>query len=168
LIVTWTDYPGYGDHIDRSVEIPIYAWVTAAPELQNFCKASTLGHHALILRLEQLLGLPPNSGRKRFVELWVNHEDLFRPSPDPEITDHEAELEFPASSRFIKVADEHIRWFNDWKSKAYTGQGYPWTRLGYTYDWGNPDSEVGLSEFVIRKGAIVVIQSVSDLNKYCR
>jgi hypothetical protein len=69
LIVTWTDYPGYGDHIDRSVEIPIYAWVTAAPELQNFCKASTLGHHALILRLEQLLGLPPNSGRKRFVEL---------------------------------------------------------------------------------------------------
>ncbi len=28
--------------------------------------------------------------------------------------------------------------------------GYPWTRLGYTYDWGNPRNPVGLSEFVLR------------------
>ena len=27
---------------------------------------------------------------------------------------------------------------------------YPWTRLGYTYDWGNPRNLVGLSEFVLR------------------
>jgi hypothetical protein len=26
----------------------------------------------------------------------------------------------------------------------------PWTRLGYTYDWGNRDNHVGLSEFIIR------------------
>jgi hypothetical protein len=28
--------------------------------------------------------------------------------------------------------------------------GYPWTRLGYSYDWGNPKNPVGLSEFVLR------------------
>jgi hypothetical protein len=26
---------------------------------------------------------------------------------------------------------------------------YPWTSLGYTYDWGNPFTHVGLSEFVV-------------------
>lgn len=26
----------------------------------------------------------------------------------------------------------------------------PWTRLGYTYDWGNSNSHVGASEFMIK------------------
>ncbi|MCX5839251.1 MAG: hypothetical protein NTW71_12160 [Deltaproteobacteria bacterium] len=26
---------------------------------------------------------------------------------------------------------------------------YPWPRFGYTYDWGNPEKSIGLSEFVI-------------------
>ncbi len=46
-------------------------------------------------------------------------------------------------------------------------QAYPWTQQGYTYDWGNPKSEVGISEFVIRKGSTVVIKSVSTLDQYC-
>jgi len=28
--------------------------------------------------------------------------------------------------------------------------GTPWTRLGYTYDWGKIESHVGLSEFILR------------------
>ncbi|CAB1082087.1 hypothetical protein D1AOALGA4SA_9725 [Olavius algarvensis Delta 1 endosymbiont] len=40
--------------------------------------------------------------------------------------------------------------------------------MGYIYDWGDPDSEVGLSEFVIRQGASVVLRSVADINQYCR
>jgi hypothetical protein len=51
---------------------------------------------------------------------------------------------------------------------SHEKQVYPWTQLGYTYDWGNPESEVGLSEFVIRKGSTVVIKSVSNLDEYCR
>ena len=45
------------------------------------------------MRLEKLLGLPPNSGKTKFVEIWVRPQDLFRPSPDPEITDCVAELD---------------------------------------------------------------------------
>ena len=44
---------------------------------------------------------------------------------------------------------------------------YPWTRLGYAYDWGNPQSEVGLSEFVIKKGALVQIHAVTFIDDYC-
>jgi hypothetical protein len=36
------------------------------------------------------------------------------------------------------------------KKYIYTvARPYPWTSLGYTYDWGNPDNHVGLSEFVV-------------------
>lgn len=45
---------------------------------------------------------------------------------------------------------------------------YPWTRLGYTYDWGNPRADMGLSEFVIKKGAEIAINSVYTTEDYCR
>jgi len=121
----------------------------------------------LTLRLEQLLGLPPNYGNNRFVELWIDLNDLFRPSPDPGISDREAELDFPVSNRYVTISAEHIRWFTNKKNTSYGPNGYPWTRLGYTYDWGNPESEVGLSEFVIRKGAVVPIEGVYTIEVYC-
>lgn len=49
-----------------------------------------------------------------------------------------------------------------------TGPPYPWTRLGYTYDWGNAKSRVGLSEFVIRKGARLTVHSVSTTEGYAQ
>jgi hypothetical protein len=39
------------------------------------------------------------------------------------------------------------------------------TGFGYTYDWGNPNTDIGASEFVIKAGATVTIhenQSTSD------
>lgn len=168
LVVTWTNYEGYKEQIGKPAENPIFCWVTVAPELQTFCQNCKFGPEALSLSLKQLLGLPPEGEKSLFVEMWVDPQDLFRPSPDPEITDHEAELNFPESGQFIKIADKHIQWFLDMKDKSCSENGYPWTRLGYTYDWGNPQSEVGLSEFVIQKGATVLIKSVSTLDEYCR
>ena len=77
-------------------------------------------------------------------------------------------LDFPASERFVTVNPEHVRWLVEQKNTSYGENGYPWTRLGYTYDWGNPKSEMGLSEFVIRKGATVEIRSSSSMDDYCR
>lgn len=99
--------------------------------------------------------------------MWVDPADLFRPSPDPEITDHESELEFPGSEKFLKVSQVHKEWFIEMKSQSYTENPYPWTRLGYTYDWGNSNSEVGLSEFVIKEGATVQIHTVTSSADYC-
>jgi hypothetical protein len=167
-VVTWTDYPGYDDQIGQTIEIQRCAWVTVSPQLQIFCRASNLKPADLTLRMEQLLGLPPNDGKDRFVEFWADPQDLFRPSPDPGISDHEAELDFPVSARFVRVSDAHVQWFEKNKSGSYGANGYPWTRLGYTYDWGNPKSEVGLSEFVIRKGAAVSIQALYTIEVFCR
>jgi len=162
LVVTWTSWDGYHSKAGESITCTRDIWVTAVPDVRDFCVESSLSGDELTLRLEQLLGLPPNSGKGWFVEIWADVDDLFRPSPDPDITDHEAELDFPKN-----VNEEHILWFNELKDKSYGENGYPWTRLGYTYDWGNPEREIGLSEFTLTSGAVIEVHSVSNTSDYC-
>ena len=138
-------------------------WVTMAPQLQEFCRALGLADAALDLRLEQLMGLPPNNGKNRLVQLWIPTDGLFRPSPDAETDDSVAALVFPDGA-----APDHVAWIENLEANSYGEKGYPWTRLGYTYDWA-PDakSEVGLSEFVARKGTKAVVDSVVPQAQYC-
>jgi hypothetical protein len=164
-VVTWTNYDGYDDKIGQSVKVSREIWVTTVPELQNFCREQT-GDRTL--RMEQLLGLPPNTGKTRLVEMWVRPDDLFRPSADSEISDREAETAFRIPNDFVKVSDDYVSWFNALKMTSYGPDGYPWTRLGYTYDWGKTGDHVGLSEFVILKGSVVEIHSVSTESQYCQ
>lgn len=45
--------------------------------------------------------------------------------------------------------------------------GYPWTRLGYTYDWGSRSSnKYGLSEFVIMPGSKVEVRFTKNIKSY--
>ena len=134
-------------------------WVTAAPELRQFFQNDPAGPS--MGRLEQLLGLPPDGGYTRIVEFWVDPANLFRPSADPEITDTVAELSLPAGYR-SDVAKSYRDWFSaTWKSRFETSTPYPWTQLGYTYDWGSGD-HMGLSEFVIQRSAVVGVVGVWD------
>jgi hypothetical protein len=173
LVATWTSFTGYDNQIGQSITTNRQTWVTVAPELQNFCKEKLKdvpNQSDRILRLEQLLGLPPQNGKTRFVELWVNPDNLFRPSADSEVTDRNAFGEFtqiPVSpDTSIKLS--HLQWFENLKSQSYNATGgYPWTRMGYTYVWGNPNNEVGLSEFVINTGAAIEVKSVQTTDKYC-
>ena len=136
-------------------------WVTIVPELRDFCQNPDPNQTDLRLRLHQLLGLPPGGNLRSLVELWVNPQDLFRPSIDPEISDHESEILPPQSSRFLTIDPGYITWFNDWFKKNYSSDPpFPWTLLGYTYDWGNPVSDIGLSEFVINTGATVGVGQI--------
>ena len=147
LVVTWTDYNGYDDKIGQSLNLSREIWVTTAPEVKNFCK--TLQENR-VLRLEQLLGLPPKAGKTKFVEMW----------------DSEAETEFRTSNKFVKVSDDYVKWYNELKMKSYGNNGYPWTRLGYTYDWGDKRRHIGLSEFVIMPRATVEINAISSTMEY--
>jgi len=159
-----------------------YGWdtyVTLAPELKNFFKYQAMTP----LRIAQLLGLPPSDAANKVcvLEMWVNPGDLFRPSPDPEITDQEAEISFPGAtygSRFRSLSATQLvyadmpcdpaqcsscnlarnecgfttyeNYINNRKRYIYTvARPYPWTSLGYTYDWGSGDNHIGLSEFVL-------------------
>ena len=163
LVVTWTDYNGYDDKIAKPVTLSREIWVTTVPEVKNFCRRL---RENVSLRLEQLLGLPPKAGKTKFVEMWVRPNDLFRPSADPEITDSEAEIEFRTPNAFVKVSDNYRAWYTELKRRSYGENGYPWTRLGYTYDWGDSHNHIGMSEFVIMPGATVEINSISSTTEY--
>lgn len=156
---------------------PVDLWITVVPELKNFCTGYNADEENLVFRLEQLLGLPPSHKKsKNIVEFWVSSKDLFRPTPDPEITDHEAELDFPQSNSFLVVSKQYKNWFNN-RLNEFNSQlkemnpdkiPYPWTRLGYTYDWGESENHIGLSEFVVKKGADIEIDSTSPAIDYCQ
>ena len=168
LVVTWgsaTALSGApGDTVTASDDV----WITVAPQVQNACRTMGRTGAALDLRLSQLLGLPPDSGYDRFYSLWVDPADLFRPCPDPEISDRECERSLPASERFLTVAPSHQRWFQALRQSTYGPDGYPWTRLGYTYDWHPATDAFGLSEFVVRPGATVEIEAITPVAAYCQ
>ncbi len=152
-------------------ECPTYkydSWVTLVPEIRNFFTVTAPEP----LRIAQLLGLPPQAASagdpkeyKYMMELWVAPKDLFRPCPDTEISDSACEIDFPLDafrsldlSNMVRVTAgpnygvfmSYPDWFDNQRRYSYTigSNPYPWTRLGYTYDWGG-SNHVGLSEFVV-------------------
>ncbi|MGG6237410.1 hypothetical protein ACQ4N7_02130 [Nodosilinea sp. AN01ver1] len=196
LVATWADWVGYSQNVGSQLIVTRDVWVTAVPDLQRFCQAYTpTPDIPLAARLGQVLGLPPEpadrSAQRQVVEIWVDPQFLFRPSPDPEISDHEAELSFRTASEFIAVPIAYQHWFYAQYDQRYQHQGqpiaigaapsaipYPWTQLGYTYDWGSsadwatldrdrPD-DVGLSEFVIRQWSPIAVRAAHPTDDYCR
>ena len=73
---------------------------------------------------------------------------MFRPSPDPEITDHEAEITFPTILNRFLMFDNRVHIVE--------------------YDWGNTSNHIGReSEFVILgKGSTVGINSIISNDDY--
>ncbi|MFY0542432.1 hypothetical protein [Nannocystis pusilla] len=165
LMVTWTSYNGYDGKEGTTMPLGVEVWVTPIPSLKDFCTATGLQGADLSARLERLMGLPPDNGKDRLVTLWVPLDGMFRPSPDPEIDDSVAQLDFRAD-----VDPEHKMWIEDLRAASYGDDpGYPWTQLGYTYDWdADAGTEVGLSEFVIRAGTEVVVDGVAHQDDYCK
>lgn len=161
LLVTWTNWDGYDNLVGQKTTLSREVWTTPVPEVQNFVKKEQPSADILSLRLEQFLGLPPNNGKTKWVEMWVRPGDLFRPCPDAEITDTRCDLAFPAN-----VTPEHRRWVVDLDLSSYGDRGYPWTRLGYTYDWGSPTTDRGADELVVRSGSPVWIEQVKTNADY--
>jgi len=149
-------------------------WVTASPELKQICSQQAFATTTPLQdRLAQLLGVPLPASYDTFVEIWVKPMDLFRPCPDPAIDDSACQIEFPRD-----VSASHRRWINDLRATQYyqpepevnsNKQAYPWTQLGYTYDWSpqSPDHR-GPSEFILKSGARIEVQSLTSSADYCQ
>lgn len=160
LGTAWIEGAGrFGE--DRTVTLEVDLWIIPAPRLRDFCRRIDTGKIQLLLRLEQLLGLPPKAGRgRKIVQVWVDPIDVFRPCPDPEVTDDHCDVHAP-------VGEEHRAWFTEQESRGRTPDGRLWTRLGYTYDWGDPYTEVGLPELVIPPGTEVEVERVEETGRFC-
>lgn len=161
LGTVWVERPGRFSE-GRTLTLEEDLWIVPAPRLRELCRGIDTGKIELRLRLEQILGLPPRSGRDRkFVQVWVDPIDVFRPCPDPEVTDDHCDVHAP-------IGDEHRAWFARQEARNRTPDGRLWTRLGYTYDWGNPYTEVGLPELVVPAGSVVEVEGVVGTKEFCR
>lgn len=81
--------------------------------------------------------------------MWVKLEDIFRPAYVSDIKETEM-----ADSFSDDVSEDYKEWFDANIISSYFEGQYPWTRLGYTYDWAMDNGEeYGLSEFVVRKNS---------------
>lgn len=131
-------------------------WVFSMGEMQSWY---AIGNNGLELaensarRFEQLLGLPPNDGKTHFSAFWTDVKDLTRPAYNTDIESSECLSDFHSEpdSNFMQWFEDNINW-------SYTESAYPWTRIGYTYDWADNGTEYGLSEYLINSGSTVEIE----------
>lgn len=169
LVATWADdkyWPRYPVGHVETVSPEHLIWVAIPTQLKDWVAATAFPEEDLALRLKQLNGMPPDADKTLYVEFWAKPADLFRPSPDPEVTDCEALMDFPDNA-FVSVDPLYRNWFDTLRAISYTSDtAHPWTRLGYTYDWGNPYNHFGVSEYVVSGGAQVEIASIQTTGDY--
>lgn len=123
-------------------------WCVSAGELYEKIKAENGKVTNWALRLNQLLGLPEASGRDTVTAMWVDPAKLYRPANCVDATINKM------TTKLTKTGDEafdamYENWYNAQIIGSYYSDAYPWTRLGYTYDWSDNGTEYALTEFLI-------------------
>ena len=139
-------------------------WCVSATEMDNWVKTNGQGVTDWSLRLHQLLGMPTSKNYTSVTALWVDAELLHRPA---NVTDPNS----PMQKTYQPTGDAEFdsmykAWFNDNIIWSYFDSAYPWTRLGYTYDWADNGTEYGLSEFLIFSGASATVAYTYSLEDY--
>jgi hypothetical protein len=157
-----------------------YNWVAATVEVAARCA----GTSDPVLFLEELLGLPPQAapaaGKRWHVYTFeVSQEALFRPCPggvDASVAERPRCLAGtaldptldPETARFLlqQFWYSHRTPLSDGGAVVF---GFPWTGMGWTYNW-NPISRdpVGVSEFVVRRGASPLHVRDASPAQFCR
>ncbi len=136
-------------------------------------------------------GVPPQPGMPQcndiFLELEIDPTCLLRPCPDPEIDDTICTVlapgydpdgtQPPPFCNLLSVGTVGCgspgnlhQWMCQHWTASYTApelyQQYPWTALGYTYDWGS-ENHVGQSEFVAFGKTLVTYKAMYGVDEYC-
>lgn len=156
LLVFWTSqadaFPA-GEQVSLDTAVYAYSDLELAAWGKDNSDALKNGQAA---RLCQLFGLPEGSEGSAFVVAWVTPERILRSAYQPDAQIGKMTLAFEEN-----VDQDFMSFFDDEIQKNYFTTPRPWTRLGYTYDWGKTgDDHYGLTEFVIPSGTKVTVQSV--------
>lgn len=145
LLVTWHDYDEPCEPGDPLAHSDI--WATSLGELTDWYLENASTDTDWDLRFAQLLGMPNDDSCTRFSAFWISPSEVIRPAY---VTDVTAQME----NGYDQITDPAYQiWFDNNILYSYFESEYPWTRLGYTYDWSGGDSAYGLTEFLIADGS---------------
>ncbi|MEH2242636.1 hypothetical protein [Nostoc sp.] len=193
LMVSWIDLTkDYNKHWGKRLKthepykINYTTWLTVPDQVKDFCNkckgigmkiddkdidGKDKGKMMLSLRLQQYLGLllTPGDKKTHFVEIWVKAKDIERPCSNSDISSSSCK-NFAHNSldknSFLYKQFNKSHYLNEKKDNKL----YPFTGLGYTYDWGNPKTHVGATEFIIEpkeSGTWVDVSSIKSTEEYC-
>lgn len=162
LLCTWHNYPD-SYPVGETVTLEWgTVWTFTPDELGARYAAEAKTVEDWELRLKQLIGFPPDSVHSTFTTFWVDPADICRPAYQPDPTDGGMTTALDG-----EAADPAFKeWFDSNILGSYFYGDYPWTRLGYTYDWADNGTEYGLSEFLIRQGAAVEVVSTESTETF--
>lgn len=166
LLCTWHNYPdSYPAGEDVTIEWG-YVWTFTDKEMKSHAE-ELAGEEDPEMRLRQLISFAPGSEHSTVTGLWVNPEDVIRPAYQTDVTDGSMENAFDVDEEGDALVDEEFKeWFDENTLSSYFYGSYPWTRLGYTYDWADNGSEYGLTEFMVKPGATVHVEFTETTEEF--
>ena len=123
------------------------------------------------MRIRKLTGLAPNAQEDTFVLFWVDPRVVLRPANQTNVFVDAMEIHSQAYKDATAKGSEHDM-FNlkqiSLEKKIRHSSDRVATHLGYTYDWGRPGHQYGLTEFMIppfNSATIVAVVSFKDYFK---
>ena len=142
LLYTFHKYPdSYPDGSEVKLEWG-NVWTFTGGELEEWYKKNKEGVTDWQARMKELLGLSPDN----------ESNYVFRPAYVSDIGTVEMTDSFSED-----VDEDYKEWFDANIISSYYDGEYPWTRLGYTYDWADNGQAYGLSEFIIKQDSDVKV-----------
>lgn len=149
LLCTWHSYP---DSYPKG-ETVTAAWgaIWTFTDKEMAAHAGELRESKdAVMRMRQLISIDPNKTHSTVTGVWVNPSDVVRPAYQSDAARGDMRVAFSEGEEM----DESFKaWFDQNILDSYYYGSYPWTRLGYTYDWADNGKEYGLTEFLIKQGA---------------
>lgn len=153
LFISWHNFPSeFNEGALYTASEDLQLWCVSYEEMLEWFQLYGENVGDWTKRFEQLLGLPAGFGYTHFTAFMVTPEDVYRPAyqPDPQ-------KQVTADVLDGSALGEYEDWFKENEEWSYETSSWPWTRLGYTYDWCE-NMEKGLSEFIIKDGAQVKVE----------
>lgn len=160
LLLTWHNYP---DSYPEGENVTIQwgpVWVFTDKEIASHAEELQKADDAEA-RLKQIISFAPDSEHSTVTGFWVDSRNVKRPAyqSDPTID--------AMSNSFDENVDENFKaWFDDNTLWSYYYGAYPWTRLGYTYDWADNGTEYGMTEFIVEDGAEVTVEFTETTEEF--
>lgn len=149
LLCTWHSYPDSYPEGETVTAKWGYIWTFTDKEIAAHAGELKEAEDAK-MRLRQLISIDPNKNHSTVTGLWVNLSDVIRPAYQSDAANGSMTVAFPEEE---EVDESFKTWFDQNILSSYYYGNYPWTRLGYTYDWADNGKEYGLTEFLIKRNA---------------
>lgn len=158
LLLTWHNYP---DSYPEGEKVTIQwgpVWTFTDKEIASHGKEFADDPE---MRLKQLIAFAPDSEHSTVTGFWVDPENVKRPAYQTDPTAGNMTAVFGDS-----VDGEYKEWFDDNILWSYYYGNFPWTRLGYTYDWADNGTEYGMTEFIVESGAEVKVEFTETTEEF--